>query len=93
MSGNPLVGMALALLELLVRGSRKIICRLALAVVVGTLQSLVHATPNATGDSFLHHVYRNIYNETLESFDDIQHFHHSALALGALAQAYFSWWG
>jgi hypothetical protein len=31
------------------RGSRTVICRLALAVVVGTLQSLVPATPNAIG--------------------------------------------
>jgi hypothetical protein len=68
------------------------LCRLALSVVVGTLQSLVPATPNAIGASFLHHVYQNIHNETLENFDDIQDFYHSGLALGALAQAYFSWW-
>jgi hypothetical protein len=37
---------ALDLLAFLVRGSRTVICRLALAVVVGTLQSLVPATPN-----------------------------------------------
>jgi hypothetical protein len=55
---------ALALLEFLMRGSGTVICRLALAVVVGTLQSLVPATPNTIGDSFLHHVYRNIHNET-----------------------------
>jgi hypothetical protein len=74
------------------RGSRAVICRLALAVVVGTLQSLVPATPNAIGASFLHHVYRNIHNETLGNFDDIHDFYHSGLALGALAQADFSWW-
>jgi hypothetical protein len=72
------------------RCSRTVICCLALAVVVGTLQSLVPDTPNAIGASFLHHVYRNIHNKTLESFDDIQHFYHSGLALIALAQAYFS---
>jgi hypothetical protein len=83
---------ALALLDFLMRGSRKVICRLTLAVVVGTLQYLVPATPNAIGASFLHHVYRNIHNETLENVDDIHDFHHSGLALGALAQAYFSWW-
>jgi hypothetical protein len=81
---------ALALLEFLIRGSRTVLCRLALAVVVGTLQSLVPATPNAIGDYFLHHVYRNTHNETLENFDDIHDFYHSGLALGALAQAYFS---
>jgi hypothetical protein len=80
---------ALALLEFLMRGSKTVLCRLG--VVVGTLQSLVPATPNAIGASFLHHVYQNIHNETLESFDDIQHFYHSGLVLGALAQAYFSW--
>jgi hypothetical protein len=48
---------ALALLEFLMRGSRTVLCCLALAVVVGTLQSLVPATPNAIGASFLHHVY------------------------------------
>jgi hypothetical protein len=74
------------------QGSRTVICRLALAMVVGTLQSLVSTTPNAIGASFLHHVYRNIHNETLEIFDDIDDFYHSGLALGALAQAYFSWW-
>jgi hypothetical protein len=63
-----------------------------LAVVVGTLQSLVPATPNAIGASFLHHVYRNIHNETLDNFDDIHDFYHSGLALGALAQVDFNWW-
>jgi hypothetical protein len=72
------------------RGSRTVLCRLDLAVVVGTLQSLVPATPNAIGASFLHHIYRNIHNETLEKFDDIHEFYHSGLALGALAQAYLS---
>jgi hypothetical protein len=65
---------------------------LALAVAVGTLQSLVPATHNAIGASFLHHVYQNIHNETLESFDNIQHFYHSGLDLGASAEADFSWW-
>jgi hypothetical protein len=65
---------------------------LALAVVVGTLKYLVPATPNASGASFLHHVYRNIHNETIESFDNIQYFYHSGLYLGALAEAGFSWW-
>jgi hypothetical protein len=74
------------------RGSRTVLCRLALAVVVRTLQSLVPATPHTIGVSFLHHVYLNIHNETLESFDDIQHFYHSGMALGALAQAYLIWW-
>jgi hypothetical protein len=88
---NKVIG-ALALLEFLTRGSRTVICHLALDVVVGTLQSLVPATPNTIGASFLHHVYQDIHNETLESFDDIKHFYHSGLALGALAQADFSWW-
>jgi hypothetical protein len=81
----------LVLLELFMRGSRTVLCRLVLAVMVGTLQWLVPATPNAIGDDFLHHVYRNIHKETLQSVDDIQHFYHSGLALGALAQADFSW--
>jgi hypothetical protein len=72
------------------RGSRIVICRLVLALVVGTLQYLVPATPNVIGASFLHHVYRNIHHETLENFDDIHDFYHSRLALGALAQADFS---
>jgi hypothetical protein len=76
---------ALALLEFLMRGSRTVLCRLALAAVVGTLQSLVPAAPNAIGASFLHHVYRNIHNKTLENVDDINDFYHSLLALGALA--------
>jgi hypothetical protein len=83
---------ALALLEFLMRGSRTVLCRFALAVVVGTLQYLVPATSNAIGSSFLHHVYRNMHNETLDNFDEIQDFYHSGLALGALAQAAFSWW-
>jgi hypothetical protein len=71
-----------------------VFCRLALAMVVGTLQSLGPATPNAIGASFLHHhVYRNIHNETLDNFDNIQDFYHSGLDLGALAEADFSWWG
>jgi hypothetical protein len=80
---------ALALLGFLTRGSRTILCRLALAVVVGTLQYLVPATNNAIGASFLHHVYRNINNYTIESFDNIQHLYHSGLDLEALAHAYF----
>jgi hypothetical protein len=72
------------------RGSRTVICRLALDVVVGALQALVPATPNDIGASFLRHVYRNIHNKTLENFDDIHDFYHSGLALGALAQANFS---
>jgi hypothetical protein len=77
---------ALALLGFLMRGSRTILYRLALAVMVGTLQYLVQATPNVIGASFLHHVCRNIHNDTLESFDNIHFFYHSRLALGALAQ-------
>jgi hypothetical protein len=65
---------------------------LALAVVVETLQSVVPDTPNVIGASFLHHVYWNIHNETLESFDNIQHVYHSGLDLEALTQADFSWW-
>jgi hypothetical protein len=68
-----------------------VICRLALAVVVGTLQTLVPATLNAIGAFFLCHVYRNIHNDTLEFFDNIHDSYHSGLALGALAQADFSW--
>jgi hypothetical protein len=68
-----------------------VICRLALAVGVGALQYLVLATPNAMGASFLHHVYRNIHNETLKMFDDLDDFYHSGLAWGALALADFSW--
>jgi hypothetical protein len=86
------VARTLDFLYFLVRGSRLVICGLALAVVVGTLKSLVLATPNAIGASFLHHLYQNIHNETLENFDDIHDLYHSGLALGALAQAYFSWW-
>jgi hypothetical protein len=56
---------ALALLEFFMRGSRMVICCLVLAVVVGTLQYLVPATPNAIGASFLHHVYRNIHDDTV----------------------------
>jgi hypothetical protein len=51
---------ALALLEFLMRGSRTVLFLLDLAVVVGTLQSLVPATPNTIGDSFLHHVTESI---------------------------------
>jgi hypothetical protein len=47
---------ALALLDFLMCGSMKVICRLALAVVVGTLQYLVPDTPNAIEAYFLHHV-------------------------------------
>jgi hypothetical protein len=61
-------------------------------VVVGTLQYLVPSTPNAIGASFLHHVYRNIHNETFENFDNIQDFYHLELDLGALAEADYSWW-
>jgi hypothetical protein len=60
-----------------------VICHLDLAVVVGTLQSLVPSTPNAIGASFLHHVYQNIHNETLDNFDDIHV--DSALSPGAPA--------
>jgi hypothetical protein len=56
---------ALDLLEFLMRGSRTVLCRLALAVVVGTLKYLLPATPNSIGASFLQHVYRNIHNEIL----------------------------
>jgi hypothetical protein len=67
---------AIALLDFLVRGSRTFICRLALVVVVGALQSLVPTTPNAIGAPFLHHVYRNNHNKTLENVDDIHDFYH-----------------
>jgi hypothetical protein len=83
---------AIALLEFIMILSRTTLCRLDLAVVVGTLQYLVPATPNSIGASFLHHVYQNIHSETLDSVDDIQHFYHPGLALGALAQADFRWW-
>jgi hypothetical protein len=82
----------LALLGFPTRGSRTILCPVDLAVAVGTLKSLVPTTPNTIGASFLHHVYRNIHNETLERFDNIQHFYYSGLYLGALAEEDFSWW-
>jgi hypothetical protein len=69
-----------------------VICHLVFAVVVGALQYLVPATPNDIEASFLHHVYRNIHNETLDNSDDIHDFYHSGLAWGALAQADFSLW-
>jgi hypothetical protein len=81
-----------SLLGFLVRGSITLMRRLALEVVVGPLQSLVPATPNAIRASFLHHVYQNIHNETLENFDNIQDFYHSGLDLGALTKADFHWW-
>jgi hypothetical protein len=74
------------------RGSREVICRLALAVVIGTLQYLVPATRNAIGASFLNHVYRNIHNENLDNFENIHDLYHSGLTLGALAQTDFCWW-
>jgi hypothetical protein len=83
---------ALALLDFLMRGSRAVICRLALAVIIGTLQSLVPTIPNSIGASFLQHVYRNIHNENLDNFENIHDFYHSGLDLGVLAQAYFCWW-
>jgi hypothetical protein len=57
---------ALALLEFLMRGSRTVLFHLALAVVVGTLQYLVPATPDAIGASFLHHVYQNFITRPLK---------------------------
>jgi hypothetical protein len=48
--------------------------------------------PKSIGASLLHHVYRNIHNDTLENFDDIHDFYDSGLALGDLSQADFSWW-
>jgi hypothetical protein len=57
---------------------------------VVNLQYLVPATPNAIGPSVLHHVYRNIHNETLENFDDIHDFYHSGMALGDVSQEDFS---
>jgi hypothetical protein len=83
---------ALAILDFLMRGSMTVICRLALAVGVGTLQYLVPDTPHTIGASFLHHVYRNNHNETLDNFDDIHDLYHSGFALGDLAQADLSWW-
>jgi hypothetical protein len=74
------------------RGSITFLCRLDLAVVVGTLQSFVPATHNAIGASFFHRVYRNIHNEPRESFDGIQHVYHSGLALEDLSHAELSWW-
>jgi hypothetical protein len=74
---NKVVRALVAPLGFLTRGSKTILCRLALAVAVGASQSLVPYTPNAIGAYFLHHVYRNIHNETLESFDNIQDFYHS----------------
>jgi hypothetical protein len=83
---------ALAPFGFLVRGSRTLISHLAVAVVVGTLQYFVPATHNAIGASLLYHVYRNIHDEILENFDNIQDFYHSGLDLGALAEVDFNWW-
>jgi hypothetical protein len=80
------------LLDFLMRGSRAVICRLALVMVVGTLKYLVPATTNAIGASLLHHVYQNIHNENLDNLEDIHDFYHSGLYLGALAQADIYWW-
>jgi hypothetical protein len=80
----------LTLLGLLARGYITILCCLALAVAVVNLKYLVPSIPNVIGASFLRHVYQNIHNETLESFDNIQDFYQSGLYLGALEDAYLS---
>jgi hypothetical protein len=48
--------------------------------------------PYTIGAYFLLHEYGNIHNEILEIFDKTHHFYQSGIVLGALAQAYFSWW-
>jgi hypothetical protein len=76
------------------RGSLATPQRLILTVGVGTLHSLVPATPDSSGAFFLYHVYRNIHNEPLEKFKSVQDFYHSGLDLGKLAEAdfNFNWW-
>jgi hypothetical protein len=84
---------ALVFLDFLMRGSETLLCPLALAVTVGNLQYLVPYTPNTIGNSLLHNLYRNIHNDTLDNFDNIQYFYHSGLDVGALAEADLNWWG
>jgi hypothetical protein len=79
------------LLDFLLRGSHDVLYRLTLAVVVGTIQSLVPANPNVIGASFLYLVYRNIHNDPLENFQSIRDFYHSGLDLGKFTEADFNW--
>jgi len=66
--------------------------RLALAVVIGTLQSLVPATPNNIGASFLTHLYEDLHRADECDHACIQSFYASVATLSGPGRADLDWW-
>ena len=83
---------ASAMISCLQHQLRAKLSRLALAVVIGTLQSLVPATPNNIGACFLTHLYEDLHRASSADFECIQAFYASAVGLSTAARTDLEWW-
>jgi hypothetical protein len=87
------VSRSIALIDYVIRANHRRLSRYALSCVVGTLQSLVPATPNAIGSSFLTPSYNCVHAILLSSFGGNHDlFYSSIVSLTADAEAGLLWW-
>jgi len=83
---------AIAMVTCLRHQLRQRLSRLALAVIIGTLQSLVPTTPNNIGACFLTHLYEDLHGVALSDFQCTQAFYGSAVGLSDAARSDLDWW-
>ena len=82
---------ALAQVQYLLRPELKK-CRFALAICVGNLQSLVPATPNNIGASFLRHTYNCLHGNLQAHYSNHLEFYSEDIPLTELARLDLEWW-
>jgi hypothetical protein len=83
---------AQALLRYVIAGVKGPLTKLTMTVVVGTLQSLVPATPGGIVVVFLDHVYRTIHHSPSNSAPGTAAFYHDAVVLDEWAFNKLLWW-
>jgi hypothetical protein len=87
------ISKAVAIIDYVTRASSRPLSRYALATVTGSLQSLIPATPNAIGASFLTPLYDCLHDVSVADFNH-QHvlFFSSPVTLSPAALTSLQWW-
>ena len=86
------VSKALALIHFLERGIESKFARLTVSVVVGVLQSLVPATPENIGASFLQGLYADLFSLKDRDLMGTRRYYFTYVNLSGSAQADLAWW-
>jgi len=89
---NEKIGCALALIHFLQCPNWTKFSWYALSIVVGVLQSLVLATPNAIGASFLCALYQDLHEESVMAYPNFIAFYSSVAHLSLAGQMDLTWW-